>query len=194
MADFSLSDIKALMGDGDANGIVWVLLIVLLMGGGGSSGGTKFYDFSFAASSETRYFDKNLTANDFINAYLRDDTLNPGVILYIPILHVLDTGSVHSLINKSVIQYIEYNETEYVATLSGIDNITREEENAIEIPLQYKGKVTRSIFVVTELSACFDEIKKETGVQLHGLLGSDFFVENRYIIDYNEMVAYSKRI
>ena len=93
MADFSLSDIKALMGDGDANGIVWVLLIVLLMGGGGSSGGTKFYDFSFAASSETRYFDKNLTANDFINAYLRDDTLNPGVILYIPILHVLDTGS-----------------------------------------------------------------------------------------------------
>ena len=34
MADFSLSDIKALMGDGDANGIVWVLLIVLLMGGG----------------------------------------------------------------------------------------------------------------------------------------------------------------
>lgn len=107
---------------------------------------------------------------------------------------VLDTGSVHSLINKSVIQYIEYNETEYVATLSGIDNITREEENAIEIPLQYKGKVTRSIFVVTELSACFDEIKKETGVQLHGLLGSDFFVENRYIIDYNEMVAYSKRI
>ena len=107
---------------------------------------------------------------------------------------VLDTGSVHSLINKSVIPHIEYNETEYVATLSGIDNITREEENAIEIPLQYKGKITRSIFVVTELSACFDEIKKETGVQLHGLLGSDFFVENRYIIDYNEMVAYSKRI
>ena len=107
---------------------------------------------------------------------------------------VLDTGSVHSLINKSVIQHIEYNETEYVATLSGIDNITREEENAIEIPLQYKGKITRSIFVVTGLSTCFDEIKKETGVQLHGLLGSDFFVENRYIIDYNEMVAYSKRI
>lgn len=107
---------------------------------------------------------------------------------------VLDTGSVHSLINEKIIDSLECEDTSYVVTISGIDNTTREDERTVMMKLVYKDKVTEGMFVVTDLSGVFDTVKKETGVQLHGLLGSDFFKENRYIIDYKEMIAYSKKI
>lgn len=107
---------------------------------------------------------------------------------------VLDTGSVHSLINQSVISDLDYKNTSYVVTISGIDNASREDEKTVRMKLLYKDKVTEGMFVVTDLSGVFDTVKKETGVQLHGLLGSEFFKENKYIIDYKEMVAYSKKI
>lgn len=34
MADLSLADIKAAMGDGEGNGLIWLLAIIMLMGGG----------------------------------------------------------------------------------------------------------------------------------------------------------------
>lgn len=107
---------------------------------------------------------------------------------------VLDSGSVHNLINKSVVDTLTYKKTDFVATISGIENNLREEERAIEMNLVYKDKVTEGLFVVTDLDSVFNAVKKETGVQLHGLLGSDFFKENKYVIDYKEMVAYSKKI
>lgn len=107
---------------------------------------------------------------------------------------VLDTGSVHSLINKDIIENLIYKETSYVVTISGIDDKHREDEPAITMELSYKDKTVRGMFVMTDLSSIFNSVKKETGVQLHGLLGSDFFKQNKYIIDFNEMIAYSKKI
>lgn len=107
---------------------------------------------------------------------------------------VLDTGSVHNLINQQALENMVFEKTDYSATISGIENKTREEEKVVKMTLTYRDKTTEGLFVATDLSDVFANVRKETGVQLHGLLGSDFFKENRYIIDYNEMVAYSKRI
>lgn len=107
---------------------------------------------------------------------------------------VLDTGSVHNLINQQALENMVFEKTDYSATISGIENQAREEENVVKMRLTYKDKTTEGLFVATDLRDVFASVRKETGVQLHGLLGSDFFKENRYIIDYNEMVAYSKRI
>ena len=107
---------------------------------------------------------------------------------------VLDTGSVHSLINKEAVNNLPHEETEYVVTISGIDNKERQDEPAVQMTLTHRDKVISGMFVVTDLSEVFSSVKRETGVQLHGLLGSDFFRQNKYIIDYKELVAYSKKI
>ena len=107
---------------------------------------------------------------------------------------VLDTGSVHSLINKSVVKTLSYDDAEYLVTISGIDNTLRKEEETIRMKLVYKDRVTEGMFVKTDLDNVFATVKRETGVQLHGLIGSDFFKENKYVIDYKEMIAYSKKI
>jgi hypothetical protein len=45
---------------------------------------------------------------------------------------------------------------------------------------------------VTDLKETFDFIKKDTGVQLDGILGSKFFKKYRYVLDFAELVAYYK--
>ena len=107
---------------------------------------------------------------------------------------VLDTGSANSLINKDELGRVAFENTDYVSSISGIDNKVRKEEVVVKMSLVYKDKITEGLFVVTDLNDVFASIRSETGVQLHGLLGSNFFAENKYVIDYNEMVAYSKRI
>lgn len=107
---------------------------------------------------------------------------------------VLDTGSYNSVINESVLEYFDYNKSKDCADLIGIDGINRKEQQIIHASLFYKDKEIKATFIATELDDVFDAIKRETGVQLHGLLGSTFFKENKYIINYDELVAYSKKI
>lgn len=107
---------------------------------------------------------------------------------------VLDTGSYNSILNKSALSKITHKESDMVAHVCGIDGITREDQTVVHTEFQYKDKTIPARLIVSDLSKVFAEIKQETGVQLHGLLGSDFFHENKYIIDYKEMVAYSKKI
>lgn len=107
---------------------------------------------------------------------------------------VLDTGSYHSIINEEVLKHCEHEKSDIMADLAGIDGVIHKDQKIVHMTLQYKDKNLPAKFIVSDLSGVFNQIKKETGVHLHGLLGSDFFRENKYIIDYKEMVAYSKKI
>ena len=107
---------------------------------------------------------------------------------------VLDTGSYHSIINESILSNCKHVESDALADLAGIDGVIHKNQRIVHMMLYYRDKCLPAKFIVSNLDGVFGQIKKETGVQLHGLLGSDFFRENKYIIDYKEMVAYSKRI
>jgi len=39
---------------------------------------------------------------------------------------------------------------------------------------------------ITDLSQAFSDIKKSTGVQLHGILGTEFFIKYKYVLDFEE--------
>ena len=43
-----------------------------------------------------------------------------------------------------------------------------------------------------DMTAAFGSIKKETGVTIHGILGAKFFNEFKYVLDFKELIAYSK--
>lgn len=48
-------------------------------------------------------------------------------------------------------------------------------------------------WVRDSLDAAFASILKDEGIQIHGLLGSDFFNSNNYVIDYKDHILYKKR-
>lgn len=63
----------------------------------------------------------------------------------------------------------------------------------VETILKYRNEEFKvNLYVNSGLDTSFEEIKKDCGVQLHGILGSDFLRDHKYILDFAELVAYHK--
>ena len=39
------------------------------------------------------------------------------------------------------------------------------------------------------MDEAFNSVKAETGVMIHGILGSNFFTRNKYIIDFDSLAC-----
>ena len=112
------------------------------------------------------------------------------------LLFILDTGSDGCHINKSVISELEVEsyfaeqkegEESYIATGNGV-SAPSSEYCDLELSLgEYNFNV---FFSVDEWDAAFDYIFRTEGVQLHGILGTNFLRANNWTIDFTNEVAY----
>ena len=104
---------------------------------------------------------------------------------------IVDTGSNVSHINKELIDTnkIRTRATDIKHVVQGIsgDNI---QGNTVNITLSHNGKKCSNNFVVSDLKEVLDSIKEATGIEISGILGTDFFSEQKCIIDFNEYTIY----
>ena len=56
----------------------------------------------------------------------------------------------------------------------------------------YKNQVFEEEFGIADLDEAFSVVKQESGVQIHGILGSKFFERYKYVLDFKELIAYIK--
>lgn len=103
---------------------------------------------------------------------------------------LLDTGASKSVINTEVLQSMSYKETNNSGKIYGLDG-KRYETSYVSVLLNYRGKEYEEEFQVLDMSAPFGNLKNDFGINVHGILSSSFFEKYRYILDYNELVAYS---
>lgn len=104
---------------------------------------------------------------------------------------LLDTGADDCVIHSKYLDNIKYELTDYVTSHFGLDG-QGEEVKICNIDLFYNKQEYRSEFVIRDLSNIFDIIKQDSGVTLHGVLGSRFFAKYKYILDFDKFVAFSK--
>ncbi len=104
---------------------------------------------------------------------------------------LLDTGSNNCVIDSSFLKKIEHKPLEGETSLTGMEGNAQKASLCV-IKMSYKDKEYEYPYVVQDLSAAFGSIKKETGVTIHGMLGSKFFNEFKYVLDFDELIAYSK--
>ena len=102
---------------------------------------------------------------------------------------LLDTGSNVSYINSSVIPKLKYFKKDSNVSTIGIEGNEVKSDSIYLINLTYKNKDFEYTFNSMNLNKSFNIIKKETGVQLHGILGSTFFKEYGYILDFSTLTA-----
>ena len=103
---------------------------------------------------------------------------------------VLDTGAVSSIIDSRVLDKLQYTEIEGKSIGYGVDGVEHRMDR-VGIVLTYKDKDYSDVFRVLDMSASFDALKRDYGVTVHGLLSSAFFERYKYVLNYNELVAYS---
>lgn len=104
---------------------------------------------------------------------------------------LLDTGSSESIINSTELDKIVYKELEGQKPLMGMEgNIQM--NKVITTVISYSALKFDHPFIAADMSDAFGKIKKETGVTIHGILGSDFFSRYKYVLDFDKLVFYKK--
>lgn len=103
---------------------------------------------------------------------------------------LLDTGASKSVIHSGALEGLTYRDTNKSGDIYGIDG-KRRDASFIHMSIGYKGKDYDEEFQSIDMSIPFSNLKADFGVNLHGILSSTFFQKYKYILDFDELVAYS---
>lgn len=104
---------------------------------------------------------------------------------------LLDTGSNNCVIDSNILKNIDHKMLNIETNILGIEG-NAQKTGVCTIKMTYKDKEYEYPYVIQDMSAAFDSIKKETGVTVNGMLGSKFFNKFKYVLDFDELIAYSK--
>lgn len=113
----------------------------------------------------------------------------------VPLNFLIDTGSNISHICPSIVnlikcQHLGTNDTTKIAGLGAINEGITICNAKFKDTLGKEYKIQLSIS--KELENTVKYIKESTGVEIHGLLGTDFLQNYKYVINFEELSVYSK--
>lgn len=57
----------------------------------------------------------------------------------------------------------------------------------VKATIEFENTKAETVFTVLQADEVVQRLQDENGFQLHGILGSEFLTNNRWIIDYNKM-------
>lgn len=104
---------------------------------------------------------------------------------------ILDTGSTECIIDSNVLSKIKHQKCEGSTLVYGIEGQDTEANGCI-IDLQYGDRTYSFGYLIRDMKAPFGKLKETTGVTVHGILGSRFFTAFKYVLDFDELIAYNK--
>ena len=108
---------------------------------------------------------------------------------------MLDSGSEFNVTNKNALERIEHkmlNNGEDTHTLTGVGG--SEEVSMCEISfICGREEFTAKFLVSSTINAATDIIRREHGINIDGILGSKFMREHNIVLDFNTLLAYSKK-
>lgn len=105
---------------------------------------------------------------------------------------LLDTGCNISTLNNSILKDVEFEKDNNEYSNLGIEG-NKIDTIGGEVTLHYKNHTFKTTCIFQDLDNAFEHIKRDRGVQLHGVLGTEFFKKYQYILDFEEFKAYYKK-
>ena len=101
---------------------------------------------------------------------------------------LLDTGATHNVIFNYVYEHFkeEFKRLDKNQSIMGIEG-SYQEAPIVEATFNFEGVDYTSSFSVLEASDAMQQVQKETGIQIHGILGVQFLLENKWILDFKKL-------
>ena len=103
---------------------------------------------------------------------------------------LLDTGASKSVIHSGALEGLTYKSINKSGDVYGMDG-KRKDVSFINMSIEYRGKDYNEEFQSIDMSTPFSNLKADFGVNLHGILSSTFFQKYKYVLNFDELVAYS---
>lgn len=103
------------------------------------------------------------------------------------ICFLIDTGSTHNILFDFVYSHIkdEFKLLNSNQSIMGIEGIYKETPT-IEATFNFEGKDYTSTFSVLGANEAINQVQDETSIQIHGVLGVQFLMENKWIVDFEK--------
>ncbi len=124
------------------------------------------------------------------------DLLNVPIVTFMnngrKLHFLLDTGSDASYIRKECLKFINIKEVHKSSAsimTAGGETLS---EGFVTFDISYKNQQFENDFEVADVVQAWDDVTREIGVTIHGILGSQFFNRYKYQIDFENLAAYSK--
>ena len=104
------------------------------------------------------------------------------------ICFLIDPGSTHNILFDFVYNHFkdEFNILNNTQLLMGIEGHYKETP-IIEATFNFEGMDYTSTFSILEANEAISQVQDETGVQIHGVLGIKFLLENKWIVDFEKL-------
>lgn len=102
---------------------------------------------------------------------------------------LLDTGSNISYLNESIVSSLVTESTGEESNIIGIEG-NKVNCKICKMIIRRKNQEFEEEFNIADLDKAFSIVKKESGVQIHGILGSRFFEKYKYVLDFKDYIAY----
>ena len=102
---------------------------------------------------------------------------------------LLDTGSNISYLNESIVSSLVTESTGEASNIIGIEG-NKVNCKICKMIIRRKNQEFEEEFSIADLDKAFSIVKKESGVQIHGILGSRFFGKYKYVLDFKDYIAY----
>lgn len=101
---------------------------------------------------------------------------------------LIDTGATHNIVFYYVYEEIPqyFSALQDTSCLMGIEG-TQQRTNQVEANISFDDKESRVTFSVMDANAAILQIHKESGIQIHGILGIPFLTQNKWILDFNNL-------
>lgn len=98
---------------------------------------------------------------------------------------LIDTGSTHNILFSFVYEHFkkEFRVLDKQQNIMGIEG-NYKEGSIIEATFTFEGIDYTSIFTVLDTTNAIVKIQDETGIQIHGILSTDFLIRNKWILDF----------
>ena len=105
---------------------------------------------------------------------------------------ILDTGCTDAVIDSNVVKQMDYKLVNMQSNLFGMEGNTKLVQ-ICELTLYFNNRGYTYNYLINDMSQAFKQIKESTGVTVHGIIGSKFFNKFKYVLDFDELIAYSKK-
>ena len=102
---------------------------------------------------------------------------------------LIDTGSTNNVIFDFVYQHFKdyFTPTSDSQNIMGIDGSLKP-TIIVNADLQFGDLRYEAPFVVLEANDAINQVQAETGIQIHGVLGVPFLLENKCLIDFDKLI------
>ena len=101
---------------------------------------------------------------------------------------LIDTGATHNVLFDFVYEHLkdEVKPIEGSQQIIGIEGDCKK-VHLVEATFDFDGYACSSTFAVMNVSKAVQQMHDETGIQIHGILGIQFLLANKCILDFNRL-------